>query len=204
MSYDQALGSQRPELDSTTPAVSPLTVTELAHVFAAVRTDRLCLRRPDAGDGPAMFRVHGDPETNQYNPAGPDPDLAASEAKLHVWLQQWHEDGYGYWAVAVPPATTVMGFGGVRRITWRNREVLNLYYRLLPAVWGCGYATELAQTAVHLAQAYLPQHPIIACTRPANLASQRTAERSGLLRHPDLDTTEHFVFALGWGAPASD
>jgi RimJ/RimL family protein N-acetyltransferase len=148
-----------------------------------------------------MFRVHGDPATNRYNPAGPDPDLAASEEALRDWIERWREDGYGYWAVAVAPATAIVGFGGVRRFSWRGREALNLYYRLAPAVWDHGYATELAQAAVGLARAHLPHLPVIARTRPANLASIRVAERAGLARRPDLDTPEHLVFALGWPPP---
>lgn len=171
---------------------------DMARLFGGLRTERLGLRRPDANDGPAMFRVHGDPETNRYNPAGPDPDLATSEAALRDWLQQWQVDGYGYWAVTLPPATDVVGFGGVRRIIWRDRDVLNLYYRLAPAVWGHGYATELARAAVDLARTSLPHLPVVARTRSANLPSIRTAERAGLLRRPDLDTAEHIVFALGW------
>jgi len=194
-----------------------LTPADLAAVFADVGTARLTLRRPHPGDSPAMFAVHGDPLTNQHNPAGPDPDPETSEATLRNWLRRWEIDGYGYWAVAragtedvhrrhaVRPSRAVaragtegiIGFGGVERQTLRDRDVLNLYYRLTSGVWHQGYATELAQTAVGLAQAYLPHLPVIARTRPHNIASQRTAERAGLRRRPDLDT-EHIVFALGW------
>ncbi|HEY7022084.1 MAG TPA: GNAT family N-acetyltransferase [Ktedonobacterales bacterium] len=176
--------------------------SDLARAFDIVRTERLALRRPNAGDAIAFFQIDGDPEANPFNPDSPAPDVAASEARLHEWLRQWQEDGYGYWALAVPPDSAVVGFGGVRRIIWRDRTVLNLYYKLQPAIWRHGYATELARAAVSLAQTYLPQLPIIARTRLDNLASQRTAERAGLRRRPDLDTAEHVIFALGWQAPA--
>src|SRR5258708_11738405 len=95
-----------------------------------------------------------------------------------------------------------IGFGGVEHRVWREREVLNLYYRFTPSAWGQGYATELARTAVSLARIYLPQWPVVARTRANNIPSIRTAERAGLVRRPDLDT-EHVVFALGW-APIGD
>jgi ribosomal-protein-alanine N-acetyltransferase len=173
----------------------------LARAFDIVRTERLALRRPNAGDAIAFFQIDGDPEANRFNPDGPAPDLAANKARLREWLQQWQEDGFGYWALAVPPDSAVLGFGGVRRIIWQDQVVLNLYYKLQPAIWRHGYATELARTAISLAQIYLPNRPIIARTRPDNIASQRTAERAGLLRRPDLDTAEHVVFALGWPSP---
>jgi RimJ/RimL family protein N-acetyltransferase len=171
---------------------------DLARIFGEVRTARLVLRRPHAGDGPAMFRVHGDPETNRYNPHGPHADLPGSEETLRMWLRGWEEDGYGYWAVTLPPGGEIIGFGGVRRFEWRDRDVLNLYYRFAPSAWSHGYAAEMARTAVELARTHVSGLPMVARTRPPNVPSIRTAERAGLVRRTDLDTAEHVVYALGW------
>jgi len=176
-----------------------LELDDLAPIFNEVGTQRLMLRRLRAGDGPAMFAVHGDPATNLYNPAGPHPDLATSEEMLRQCLQHWQVYGFGYWAVTHPHEENIIGFGGVEHLVWRHRDVLNLYYRFTPSAWGNGYATELARAAVALAQEHLPSWPVIARTRVENIASIRTAERAGLLRHSDLDT-EHVVFALGWAS----
>jgi RimJ/RimL family protein N-acetyltransferase len=170
---------------------------ELAAVFDQVRTERLMLRRLRSEDGPAMFAVHGDPATNVYNPAGPDPDLAASEEALRSMIGHWDAYGFGYWAVTLPEAENVLGFGGIEYRVWREREILNLYYRFTPRAWGQGYASELARTAVALARTHFPWWPVIARTRAGNIASMRTAERAGLTRRPNLDT-EHIVYALGW------
>jgi RimJ/RimL family protein N-acetyltransferase len=175
----------------TTPAT-------LAAIFDEVETERLVLRRLQPGDGPAMFIVHGDPATNQYNPAGPHRNLATSERTLQRWLQHWEMYGFGYWAVKLVQTQEIIGFGGVKHFIWRNRDVLNLYYRITPAAWGQGYATELAKTALTLAREYLPQWPVIARIRPQNTASMRIAEHIGLLRRPDLDTEQHLVFMPGW------
>jgi RimJ/RimL family protein N-acetyltransferase len=91
----------------------------------------------------------------------------------------------------------IIGFGGIERQVWRERDVLNLYYRFTPGAWGRGYATELARTAVALARTHLSTWPVVARIRAKNIPSIRTAERAGLMRRPDLDT-EHIVFALGW------
>lgn len=170
---------------------------DLAAIFNEVRTERLVLRRLRPTDGAAMFAIHGDPATNLFNPYGPHPDVATSEEMLRECLQHWEEFGFGYWAVTFPQSENTIGFGGIEHRVWRDRSILNLYYRFTPSVWGHGYATELAQTAVTLARKYLPQWPVIARTRARNIASIRTAERAGLVRRADLDT-EHIVFALGW------
>jgi RimJ/RimL family protein N-acetyltransferase len=174
------------------------TAASLLRLFGDVRTERLVLSRPRAADGAAMFRIHGDPETQRYNPFGPDPDQAASEKALRAWLRQWADEGTGYWAVRRSRDAEVIGFGGVRGMVWRERAILNLYYRFTPRAWGQGYASEMARAAVGLARAHLPALPIVARVRAENLASIKTAERAGLERRPDLGAEEHLVFALGW------
>ncbi len=174
---------------------------DVARIFNQVTTPRLVLRRLRIEDGPAMFAVHGDPATNLYNHFGPHPDLATSEEMLRECLHLWEVYGFGYWAVTLAQEEKIIGFGGVEHRVWRDRDVLNLYYRFTPGAWGQGYATEMARTAVALARTHFPQWPVIARTRAKNIASIRTAERAGLVRRPDLDT-EHIVFALGW--PPSD
>src|SRR5215469_13602912 len=150
---------------------SSIAPADLACIFGKVHTARLVLRRPRAEDGPAVFRVHGDPETNRYNPHGPHADLPASEETLRIWLRGWEEDGYGYWAVTHAPGSEIIGFGGVRRFEWRDREVLNLYYRFAPSAWGHGYAAEMARTAVELARTHVGGLPVVARTRPPNVPS---------------------------------
>lgn len=176
-----------------------LQPADLATIFNEVTTARLTLRRPGIGDGSAVFAIHGDPETNLYNPYGPHADLATSEEMLQSFLQHWNSYGFGIWAITRIQEEQIIGFGGVEHRLWRERNVLNLYYRFTPSAWGQGYGTELAQMAVALARTYLLQWPIVARTRANNIPSMRTAERAGLIRRPDLDT-EHVVFALGWAA----
>jgi RimJ/RimL family protein N-acetyltransferase len=171
--------------------------SELASIWSWQQTARLTLRRLLPTDGPAMFAVHGDPATYRYSPARPHPDLATSEEMLRGCLRDWETSGFGYWAVTLRQEEKIIGFGGVEHRVWRDRDVLNLYYRFTPSAWGQGYATELAQRAVSLARTYLPQWPVVARTRATTIPSIRTAERAGLIRRPDLDT-EHVVFALGW------
>lgn len=81
---------------------------------------------------------------------------------------------------------------------WSGRQVLNLYYRYGPESWGKGYATEVAREAIKVANIHLPELPVIARTRPTNVSSMRVAERVGLIRRPDLDTSEHVVYVTWW------
>lgn len=152
-----------------------------------VITDRLTLRQPVPGDLPEVFRVHGDPATQRFNPAGPDRDLAASGRRLNEWLAHWSEHCFGYWTVCSSVDAQVLGFGGVRLEEWAGAPVLNLYYRLAPSAWGRGIATELARAAIALGRQVRPDLPVQAYTPADNIPSQRTAAAAGLVRRPDLD-----------------
>jgi ribosomal-protein-alanine N-acetyltransferase len=166
-----------------------------------ISTARLSLDRLSVVDFDAMWSIHADPLTNEFNPGGP---LARSGAQrmFGEWLGQWHEHGFGYWTVR--DESGVIGFTGIRFSTWDERTVLNLAYRYTPRAWGRGYATEAASAAVDLWRAEHSAHPLIAYTKPGNLGSQRTALAVGLERRPDLDHTtddelgDDIVFALGW------
>jgi ribosomal-protein-alanine N-acetyltransferase len=190
-------GTQRHPLPSSTAYKALPEPATVARIFNHVTTARLVLRRLQPTDGPAMFAVHGDPATYYYRPAARHPDLAISEEMLRSCLHHWEVYGFGYWAVMLLQEGNIIGFGGVEHRVWREREVLNLYYRFTPSAWGQGYASEMARTAVNLTREHLPPWPVIARVRAGNTASLRTAERTGLVRRPDLDT-EHLVFALGW------
>ncbi|MFO2548350.1 GNAT family N-acetyltransferase [Alicyclobacillus cycloheptanicus] len=167
-------------------------------VFEQVRTNNLILRMPIPEDSPFVLSIEGDPATNRYRPSGPMKNLNEAEEKVEEWRKDWLTYGYGYWVAVWPPQSDVIGVGGIRRYHWRERDVLNLYYRFSPKAWGHGYATELARVAVQMARDHIPELPVVARIRSSNTPSIRVAEKIGLQHRPDLDTTEHMVFIKGW------
>jgi ribosomal-protein-alanine N-acetyltransferase len=69
-----------------------------------------------------------------------------------------------------------------------DSEVMNLFYRFDPAVWGGGLATEAASAVTRWAADCMPGRILIARIRPQNIASQRVAIHAGLARAEQLDT----------------
>ncbi|WP_179852916.1 GNAT family N-acetyltransferase [Streptomyces sp. 1331.2] len=149
-------------------------------------SERLVLTLPQQGDAEALFAVHGDPETNRYNPHGPQRDLAQAQEMLDGFVADWPRDGVGYCAVSTrEEPETIIGYAGLYLHTLDGERVFNLYYRFRPSAWGRGYAAEAARAAMAEALPRFPGIPVIALIRADNLPSRRLAERLGLVADPD-------------------
>lgn len=159
------------------------------------QTARLLLRRIAASDAPAIVAIQSDPRTNTHRPGGAPPH-AESEQAVDGFIRCWREHGIGYWVVEL--AGEVVGVAGLRPFDFQERECWNLYYRFAPSTWGQGLAVEAASEAVAVAQAQRPPRPVVARTRPSNLAALRVAENAGLIRRPDLDADDFAVLARCW------
>jgi RimJ/RimL family protein N-acetyltransferase len=154
-------------------------------------TSQLRLRRPTVGDAAEVFRVHGDPDTNRFNPSGPDADLAASEERLRSWLAHWADDGIGYHVVEDSDSGEVLGFTGVRHTdaeAWGEppEPLLNLYYRFAPRSWGTGVASKAVGQVLSWAKEHRPERPVVVVTRPDNEPSLRLARRQGFSHYRDI------------------
>ncbi|WP_161500745.1 GNAT family N-acetyltransferase [Embleya scabrispora] len=151
--------------------------------ITVAETERLVLTRPHPDDAAAVFAVHGDPETNRYNPTGPMPSAEAGVEFLRTMIEDWERDGIGYCAVAPRERPgEVFGFAGTR-LTRRLRPdgvpVFNLYYRFSPVAWGRGLAREAVDVTVALARRTLPTMPIFALIDADNVPSPALARRVG-------------------------
>lgn len=175
-------------------------------------TARLSLRRPTPADIDAIYRVHSDRRACAHNPADLLTSQADAEDLYRRWDQHWRHHGFGYWVVHPREADDErlsLGFCGLKVMHLAGREVLNLFYRLAPAAWGDGVATEAATAVVDWAATHLPGRPVIARVRPANVASATVATRSGLRRAACLDTAGEdgldWIFTKNWpdGRPQS-
>jgi RimJ/RimL family protein N-acetyltransferase len=149
-------------------------------------TERLSLRRPGPDDIDAILRLHRDPVACAHNPADMISTRPEAVERYRRWSAHWDEHGFGYWAVCNRNGD-LLGFCGLKMMRLHERPVLNLFYRLDPAAWGNGIATEAATAVVTWAFSARAELPVAARVRPANVASARVAERAGLHRTPDLD-----------------
>ncbi|WP_350339391.1 GNAT family N-acetyltransferase [Paramicrobacterium chengjingii] len=178
-------------------------MTQGSSAWTPILTDRLQLRRPCPGDRDAAIRIHSDPRTNRHHPAPETISVNSSAARFESICEHWSNHGFGVWTVVLrSDPDTVVGFTGLTYRTVHGRDVLNLYYRYDPSVWGRGYASEGARCAVRLANRLLSTFPVVAYTTPDNIGSQRTALAAGLTRHEELDIDNgrytDIYLAQGW------
>ncbi|MEU2281506.1 GNAT family N-acetyltransferase [Streptomyces sp. NPDC013178] len=153
-----------------------------------LQTARLLLRRPTKADVEAIFAIHRDPETCSHNPSDALGRFEEAEALCQRWDDQWQRYGYGYWVVRRHGSAQQLGFCGIKPMELHGVRVLNLFYRFATSAWGQGFAGEAAAAVTTWAAHQLPDLPLIARVRPANVPSQRVATRAGLSRAPHLDT----------------
>lgn len=138
-------------------------------------------------DVPLVHELHGDPLTNEHTPLGDSPNYPMSSAMLDKWLQHQTDHGFGYELAF--QGNRLVGICGARRDLWQGRQVINLYWRLLPEYWGKGLASVLGLHALDIARSATrsAEELIVARMRPDNTSSVRVAENLGLTRRFDLD-----------------
>jgi [ribosomal protein S5]-alanine N-acetyltransferase len=150
-------------------------------------TRRLSLRRPAPADVHAIFSIHSDQRACAHNPS----DMLATRDEAHQLFRRWDEHwlrfGFGYWVVRRRDSATPSGFCGIRVMQLNESDVVNLFYRFDPAVWGSGLASEAASAVTGWAAQNIPARALIARIRPQNVASQRVAIHAGLARAEHMD-----------------
>ncbi|WP_214411374.1 GNAT family N-acetyltransferase [Sphaerisporangium fuscum] len=151
-------------------------------------TERLSLRRPVPDDVAAILAIHSDPPTCAHNPSDALSRRQEALELFQRWSDHWRRFGYGYWVVRRRGSDHQLGFCGVKSMDLNGMSVLNLFYRFEASSWGQGLAGQAATAVVEWASVRVPDLPVIARVRPANIASQRVAVRAGLLRAGHLDT----------------
>ena len=181
-------------------------------MLIVVETERMLLRRFTEADAGLLAALYGDPRVMRFITLQP-PSLAEVEAKiLPAYLREYRElaDGLGSFA-AIEKATGQMAgrFSLKPANSYGLTGGTELGYRLYPACWGRGLASEGARAVIASAFERLHLDRVVATTMAANIGSWRVLEKCGMRRvrtfcYPDADLmpgAEHgdFVYELTRG-----
>ncbi|MFN8413959.1 MAG: GNAT family N-acetyltransferase [Anaerolineales bacterium] len=152
-----------------------------------LETERLLLRRLVMEDLDELFSLYSDPEIRKYFPEGV---LNFEEAKEEL---EWFLNGHpkhlelGLWATIHKETGKFIGRCGL--LPWMIDEKLEveIAYLIDKNFWKQGLATEAAQGILQYGFEQLNLSRLICLIDPDNIASQRVAEKIGMVLEKKVD-----------------
>ena len=152
-----------------------------------LRTPRVLLRQWKDSDIDAWAVMNADPEVRRYFPAVLNRAEAQAEAdRIRANITQ---RGWGMWALEIPGVHAFAGFVGLSlpgyEAPWM--PAVEIGWRLAPAAWHQGYATEGATAALAFAFTHLELPQIVAMSVTTNTPSHSVMERIGMVRDEAAD-----------------
>lgn len=149
-------------------------------------TDRLVLSSWAEEDRDTLVGLYADPSASRD--FGRTLRRDESEKTFDKYLSAYPAYGFTRWKLTLKDGTFI-GTTGVMRVI--DHQALGTHdeigWRLLPAFWGKGYATEAARAAQADAKMRCGLRDIITYTSPDNPASRAVMERLGYIRAVDRD-----------------
>ncbi len=147
-------------------------------------TERLLLRPWTESDLDPFARLNADPVALRHYPAPLSREQ--SDALAHRSQALIERQGWGQWAVELRATGQCAGMVGlnVPVADLPFQPCVEVVWRLLPELWGQGYATEAAAASLDYGFKILSLDEIVAYTALPNLPSQAVMERLGMQRQP--------------------
>ncbi|QDD64228.1 N-acetyltransferase [Herbaspirillum seropedicae] len=154
-----------------------------------LRGPRVLLRRWRASDRAPMAAINADAQVMQHFPA----PLSRQESDALVDRIEAHfaQHGFGAWALEIPGVTEFAGLVGLMRVAFAApfTPAVEIGWRLTPACWGQGYASEAARCALRYGFETLELAQIVSFTVPENQRSLAVMQRLGM----QCDVREDFL-----------
>jgi len=154
-------------------------------VHIVVETERLLLRRFTDADAGPLAALYGDPRVMRFVTMQPPTVEEVAATALPEYLREYQDlpDGLGSFAAIEKETGQMAGrFSLKPASSYGLTGGTELGYRLYPAFWGRGLATEGARALIGSAFERLHLDRIVATTMADNTGSWRVLEKCGLRR----------------------
>lgn len=160
-------------------------------------TDRLRLEPCGMDHHDGLCVVNRDPKVMRY--IGGRPQTAE---ETRAWIgraeTRWTDLGYSWWAIRPAATGEIVGACCLQHIENDPVQELEIGWRLLPAHWGRGYATEAARAMIGFGFQELGAPQLFSIADPRNTASIRVMQRLGmrslgLRRHYGTDAATYVL-----------
>ena len=154
----------------------------VASAQARAQPTRLRPERPWREDACLYIAMFGDPAvaaTLWPGALGGARTEQQASAILAADMQHWREESFGPWIFFETSTGEFVGRCGLLRATILGRESVELLYAVRAELWGQGYATEMAMTALTHARR-LGLEEVVGFTTMSNGASRQVLEKVGV------------------------
>jgi RimJ/RimL family protein N-acetyltransferase len=161
-----------------------------------LETTRLRLRRWRPGDIDAFAQLNADPQVMAQFPA--PLSRVESEFVLEQIEDGFERQGFGVWAVETRDDERFIGLTGITTVPFEAHftPAVEIGWRMLPAAWGHGYATEAAGAALDYGFGPGRLEEIVSFASKTNGRSIAVMERLGM-RHDEQGDFEHPLMQRG-------
>jgi ribosomal-protein-alanine N-acetyltransferase len=142
-----------------------------------IETDRLLMRPFELDDADLAYRWFGDERVMKYTPSGVDRSVQNTRERLDGYRAHQALHGFSKWLIVEHESGQPIGDAGLlilQELGW-----IDLGFRLAPAHWGKGLATEASSAWVRTAFNDLGIKRLGAFAHPDNAASIRVLSKLG-------------------------
>lgn len=145
-----------------------------------LETERLIIREHVLSDAPFFFTLNSNYNVVKYTGDVSFQSIEEAEEIVRYVMNQYKENGYGRWLVAIKETNTPIGWCGLKFHPDTNET--DIGYRLLESAWGNGYATESAKACMDYGFKHFNLNRIIGNAMKENTASINVFNKLGM-RH---------------------
>ena len=145
-----------------------------------IETERLYLRELQQTDFESLSKILQDEQT-MYAYEGAFDDIEVQNW-LTKQIDNYQRDGFGLWAVILKQRNEMIGQCGLTWQDFSDQTVLEIGYLFQREFWHNGFATEAAKACKQYAFEQLNAQEVYSIIRDTNAASQKVAERNGMVR----------------------
>ena len=160
--------------------------------MSTIETDRLSLRLWTQADLPSLQALCSDPAVMEHFPS--TLSQAETENLLRRLIAQFEQRGHTYFLAERKDTGAFIGFIGLAYQDYESPCTPNvdIGWRLMPAAWGKGFATEGAMACLDFGFQTLKLEKIVSVCTKTNIGSEKVMQRIGMTKggafeHPKLD-----------------
>lgn len=123
--------------------------------------------------------LNSDIEVMRYI-TGTTVSLEDTKAHLHFVSELWKAYGFSSWSIFERSSNQFIGTAGVNHIEFNPNNPIEMGWRLLPALWGKGFATETADCILTFVFETIKLDYLYAICHQKNIKSANVMQRVGM------------------------